>query len=66
MTLSLILDAFNLFNRDNVNEVNAVFGSGAFPSEPSSTTYPLGRVTYGRVQQTLAPRQVQVAARLSF
>ncbi len=64
VTLAPILDVFNLFNRDNVNEVNAVFGPGAFPSEPPRD--PLGRVTYGRVQQTLAPRQLQVAARLSF
>ena len=64
MTLAPILDVFNLFNRDNISEVNAVFGPGAFPSELPRD--PLGRVTYGRVQQTLAPRQLQVAARLSF
>ena len=58
-----ILDAFNLFNRNNFFEDTnqssfTIFGAGAYPSNPLPT--------YGRYTQTLPPRQVQVAAKLTF
>jgi hypothetical protein len=57
------LDAFNLFNRANfVEDTNqssfVVFGSGTFPTNALPA--------YGRYTATLPPRQVQLAARISF
>ena len=63
-SLEVLVEAFNLFDRVNWSEVNNVFGPGAFPSEPQQDA--LGRVTYGRYVKAYPPRQVQVAARLSF
>jgi hypothetical protein len=57
-------EAFNLFNRSNVSEVNNIFGSGAFPSEPARDAQ--GRVTDGRFEQAQPPRQIQLALRLTF
>lgn len=62
--LTPILDVFNLFNRTNVSEVNAIFGTGNYPGDPRRDAQ--GRITFGRTQKTLAPRQIQLAARLSF
>jgi hypothetical protein len=59
-----IFEVFNLFNRTNYSEVNDVFGTGAFPDNPARDAQ--GRVTYGTFTQALAPRQIQLAARLSF
>ena len=58
-----ILDAFNVFNRVNFFEDSnqssfVIFGVGAYPSSPLPT--------YSRYTQTLAPRQVQLAAKISF
>jgi hypothetical protein len=64
VTLTPMLEAFNVFNRTNVSDVNAVFGTGAYPAEPLLDAQ--GRSSFGRTQQTLAPRQIQLAARLSF
>jgi hypothetical protein len=64
VALDAIAEAFNLFNRANFSEVNNIFGRGAFPTEPPRDG--LGRVTYGRFEQALPPRQVQLAARFSF
>ena len=58
LSLDLIAEAFNLFNRANFSEINNIFGTGAFPASP----LPL----YGRYEQALAPRQIQLAAKLSF
>ena len=58
LALELIVEAFNLFDRTNYSEVNDIFGTGAFPTNP----LPL----YGRYEQDLGPRQVQLAAKLSF
>ena len=63
-SLEVLVEAFNLFDRVNWSEVNNVFGTGTFPSEPQRDA--LGRVTYGRYVKAYPPRQVQVAARLSF
>jgi hypothetical protein len=60
----LLAEAFNVFNRSNFSEVNAVFGRGAFPDEPQRDTE--GRQTYGLYEQALPPRQVQVALRVMF
>jgi hypothetical protein len=56
--IDLLVEAFNLFNRTNVLEVNNVFGTGAFPAQPLPT--------YGQFQRVAPPRQVQIGARLRF
>ena len=61
--LDLILDVFNVFNRanffENTNQGSfTIFGNGAFPASPLPT--------YGRYTETLPPRQVQLAAKVSF
>ena len=63
MTLDLILDVFNLFNRVNfIEDTNqssfAIFGAGAYPTAASPT--------YGRYTLTDPPRQVQLAAKVTF
>ena len=62
--LEAIAEAFNLFDRTNFSEINNVFGRGAFPGEPQRDAQ--GRVTYGRYEQALPPRQVQLALKVSF
>jgi hypothetical protein len=62
-TLEAMLEAFNLFNRVNfVEDTNqssfVVFGTGAYPSTPLPA--------YGRYTLTAPPRQIQLAARLTF
>lgn len=64
MALELLAEAFNLLNRANFSDVNNTFGPGAFPSAPQLD--PQGRASYGRATKAYAPRQVQLAARLSF
>ena len=61
--LEALVEAFNLFNRVNfIEDTNqssfVIFGTGAYPSNPLPA--------YGRYTLTLPPRQVQLAARLSF
>jgi hypothetical protein len=63
-SMLVIVEAFNLFNRSNFSEVNAIFGRGAFPNEPQRDAQ--GRVTYGLFEQALPPRQIQLALRASF
>jgi hypothetical protein len=58
------VEAFNVFNRTNFSEINNIFGRGAFPGDPQKDAQ--GRVTYGLYEQALAPRQVQLGARISF
>jgi hypothetical protein len=58
-----MLDAFNLFNRvsffEDTNQSSfTIFGAGAYPSNPLAT--------YGKYTLTLPPRQVQLAAKISF
>ena len=62
-SIEAILDVFNLFNRvnffENTNQSSfTIFGAGAFPGSPLPT--------YGRYTETLPPRQVQLAAKISF
>lgn len=63
-SLEVLVEGFNIFNRVNYSEVNNVFGPGAFPGQPQRDS--AGRVSYGLMTKAYAPRQVQVAARLSF
>jgi hypothetical protein len=61
--LETVVEAFNLFNRANfIEDTNqssfVIFGTGSFPSTPLPA--------YGRYTLTLPPRQVQLAARVSF
>ena len=58
MALEAIVEAFNLFDRTNYSEVNDSFGPGSFPSQPLPS--------YGLFTKALPPRQVQLAARLTF
>ena len=64
VTLTPMVEVFNLFNRTNVSEVNNIFGTGAFPTDPLRDAN--GRTTYALFQKTLPPRQVQLAARVTF
>jgi hypothetical protein len=64
VSVTPMLEVFNLFNRTNFSEVNNVFGTGSYPSQPAQDAQ--GRVSYGTHQKALAPRQVQVAMRLTF
>jgi hypothetical protein len=63
-SLEVLVEAFNLFDRVNYSDVNNVFGPGRFPEEPQRDSG--GRVTYGLFTKAYAPRQVQIAARLSL
>ena len=61
--IEALLDVFNVFDRANfIEDTNqssfVIFGAGAFPTNPAPA--------YGRYTLTLPPRQVQLAARLSF
>ena len=53
-----IFEVFNLFNRTNFTEVNNIFGTGAYPSNPLST--------FGQFTQAGSPLQVQLAVKISF
>src|SRR5262249_49472171 len=52
------LEVFNLFNRTNYTDINNIFGTGSYPSQPLPT--------YGQFTQAGPPLQVQLAARVSF
>lgn len=53
-----IVDAFNLLDRANYTEINNIFGSGAFPSNPLPA--------YGQYTVILPGRQIQLGAKVSF
>jgi outer membrane receptor for Fe3+-dicitrate len=58
-----ILEAFNVFNRVNfIEETNqssfVIFGPGAYPTNPAAT--------YGKYTLTGPPRQIQIAAKVTF
>jgi len=62
-SLEVMLEAFNLFNRTNfIEESNqssfVVFGTGAYPSSPLPA--------YGHYTLAAPPRQLQLAARVTF
>jgi hypothetical protein len=56
--LDAIAEAFNLLNHVNGVTLNGVFGSGAYPSNPSST--------FRQITAVSDPRTLQFALRLSF
>lgn len=67
--LSLSLDAFNLFNRANVDEVFSVYGAPDFIGAPprhfgDGITGPSGQV--GAPRTVFNPRQLQFAAKFTF
>ena len=64
VALEGLVEAFNLFDRTNFSEINNIFGRGAFPGDPQRDAQ--GRVTYGLYEQALAPRQIQLAVKMSF
>jgi hypothetical protein len=64
LSLDLMVEAFNLLDRVNFSDVNSVFGTGSYPSEPQRDAQ--GRVSYGLANKAYSPRQLQLAARVSF
>jgi hypothetical protein len=67
--LHLSMDAFNLFNRSNVDEVFSVYGAPDFIGAPpvhfgDGITGPSGQV--GAPRTVFNPRQLQFAAKLTF
>jgi Carboxypeptidase regulatory-like domain len=56
--LEALFEVFNVFNRTNFIDVQNVFGTGAYPLQPAAT--------FGQFTQADAPRQVQLAVRVSF
>jgi hypothetical protein len=56
--LEAIFEVFNLFNRANFTDINNVFGIGRYPTNPLPG--------YGQFLQSGAPRQAQVALKMSF
>jgi hypothetical protein len=64
VTVDAIVEAFNLLDRANFSEINNIFGAGAFPGSPLKDAQ--GRVTYGRFEQALPPRQMQLALKVGF
>jgi len=59
--LDLSLDAFNLFNRINVKDINTVWGSIDYPNTP-----PPPQLGFGTPRDVFNPRQVQFGAKLKF
>jgi hypothetical protein len=57
-TISFSLDILNVFNVTNFTDLNRVFGTGAYPSQPLPS--------YGQFTQAGPPRQLQLGARVSF
>jgi hypothetical protein len=57
-SLQATLDVLNLFNATTFTEVNRVFGTGAYPSQPLPA--------FGQFTQAAAPRQVQIGLRFAF
>ncbi len=57
-TVSLTLDVLNMLNVTNFTDINRVFGTGSYPSQPLTT--------YGQYTQAGPPRQLQIGARVSF
>ncbi len=53
-----LLDIFNIFNRTNFRDVQNVFGTGAYPQQPSPT--------FGQFTQADTARQLQLGLRVSF
>ncbi len=73
--LELSVDAFNLFNRQNVDEVTSVYGLPDFFGAPVPQHYgdgigplpiPGANGNFGQPRTMLNPRQLQFAAKLTF
>jgi hypothetical protein len=58
VNLDAIVEVFNLFNRTNFIDINNIFGTGAYPDNPSPT--------FGQFQQAGPPRQGQLALKINF
>jgi hypothetical protein len=58
MRLQALAETFNTLNHVNVATLNGVFGTGAYPTNPSST--------FGQITAVNDPRAFQLALRLSF
>ena len=63
VSLDLLVEAFNIFNRTNfIEDTNqssfVIFGTGTYPSDPLPA--------YGHYTLTQPPRQVQLAIKASF
>ena len=56
--VDLIFEVFNLFNRANFTAANNVFGTGSYPAQPLPT--------YAQLNQSAAPRQIQLAVKVGF
>ncbi len=70
MKLTLAMDAFNLFNRPNVQEVYSVYGApdfiGAIPREYGDGVGSPANPDFGQPRTMFNPRQLQLSARFSF
>jgi hypothetical protein len=58
LQLEGLLEGFNLTNRENVVTVNGNFGSGTYPTNPSST--------FGQITAIGEPRSLQLGIRVKF
>ena len=58
VNLDAIVEVFNLFNRTNFTDINNIFGTGAYPDNPSPI--------FGQFQQAGPPRQGQLALKINF
>jgi hypothetical protein len=58
LKLELIAEAFNLFNRFNIQDINDVYGRATFSQPPLST--------FGTPNAAFDPREIQFAVRLKF
>jgi hypothetical protein len=56
--LDLMVEVFNLFNRTNYTDVDAIFGKGPYPDNPSPT--------FGQFTAAAPPFQAQFGAKVSF
>jgi hypothetical protein len=57
-SVDAIVEVFNLFNRANFIDVNNIFGTDSYPSQPLPT--------FGQFQQAGPPRQAQLALKVNF
>jgi len=69
--IELSFDAFNLLNRQNVDEVTSVYGSPDFFGAPVPQHFADGtgspaNPSFGSPRTMLNPRQLQFAAKLTF
>ena len=57
----LMLDVFNLLDRENIKDINTVWGSIDYPNTP-----PPAALGFGTPRDVFNPRQVQLGVRLKF